>query len=426
MLRRQKTAGVVPDPYSNRSSARNSGASLQLVSSATIGQKPPRTARPTRHHPSPQKPSLTKAENTKLFELHQIFGCHWKQISENFPGKNDNTIKNLFFAQIRKSLRKAKKLSQNFSSPEAVNNLKPRVLSSFLMKELALPEDLRNSEKSFPWLSPSSIMVRQFIIFFAFLKPSELQTINDQKLTKIIDFIFSELEEMNKLYCESREVVNPPPPHVSGINGQTTESMIQRTVSMRMLAGEFRFHLKRIENDLRGLNPDKSYLIESFEKMSDLSSKISNILKANSESKNEMRELATELSLLEHISQPLPPLPLNLPPTQITVGEDSFLPRGVAPLFPAENVRARASQEIMRHSFIDNEDMFRNPLKDEFARGSLRWMEGSTPNRTDLGGLDFGGDRDLRGSFEKKSGLELMRINSRFSGTGTGRESFKK
>ena len=63
------------------------------------------------------KPNLSKSKWTeenskKLFELHTKYGSHWKEISQHFDGRTDNSVKNQFFALVRKSLRRISKFLQ--------------------------------------------------------------------------------------------------------------------------------------------------------------------------------------------------------------------------------------------------------------------------------------------------------------------------
>lgn len=327
-----------------------------------ISKQPKQIRERWTHHLSPRvnRLALSKAENGRLFELHQVLGCHWKQISEHFAGKTDNHIKNLFFAQIRKSLRKARKLSSKGNAPDFINSIKPKVLSNFVTKELAVPEDLRMPDRTLPWLSSSTILVRHFIIHFAYLRPADLHSLGDPRLTKLIDFVLSQLEEANVKYCESKEVTAPPQ-QSSMINPTATESQILRTSSMRLLANEFRFHLNTAEKDLQCSNPDKVYLTDAFEKIGNLALQISAMLKGSGESKNELKELSKRFSS----SDAKPLLQDDVLPPEANSLNGKFI----------KNSRVSLDNRL---SFVDLEDNFRVvPKPDENSRVNFK-MEDST------------------------------------------------
>ena len=59
-------------------------------------------------------------------------GNKWKKISNNFPGRTDNSIKNQFFSIVRKSMRNARKLLGKSENTAIINQIKPKVLSQFI------------------------------------------------------------------------------------------------------------------------------------------------------------------------------------------------------------------------------------------------------------------------------------------------------
>ena len=60
------------------------------------------------------EPSLTNLELTendinKLFKLQKELGNKWSRISEEFPGRSENLLKNAFYSTIRRNIRKFNK-----------------------------------------------------------------------------------------------------------------------------------------------------------------------------------------------------------------------------------------------------------------------------------------------------------------------------
>ena len=86
------------------------------------------------HHLNPNlnKKKWKIEENKKLFKLHYKFGNKWKIISEYFPGRTDNIIKNQFFSLVRKSLRISRKYLGKNSNTNLINKIKPKALSQFI------------------------------------------------------------------------------------------------------------------------------------------------------------------------------------------------------------------------------------------------------------------------------------------------------
>lgn len=162
------------------------------------------------HYLSPnlKKEALGKEENQKLFRLHGEYGSRWKIISESFCGRTDNNIKNQFFALIRKSLRRARKAGQNEVSSEPmnlINVIKPKMLSLFLSKEIAMPElDGVPPPSGLTWMK-NPLLVRDFISFFAFTKHTDIVAISDERVCKVISTVLSKLTQMNEQYCSQKQ-----------------------------------------------------------------------------------------------------------------------------------------------------------------------------------------------------------------------------
>lgn len=70
--------------------------------------------------PNLNQEKWTLKETARLFELHQNKGSVWKEISNEFPGRTDNFIKNQFFSLIRRGLRR---LVRFLNVPKSQNNI---------------------------------------------------------------------------------------------------------------------------------------------------------------------------------------------------------------------------------------------------------------------------------------------------------------
>lgn len=152
-------------------------------------------------------------ENKKLFKFHEEYGSKWKQISLNFPGRNDNEVKNQFFSIVRKSLRKARRFVLTNQNKTNVNAIKPKVLSNIVFKFLDLPISLISSRESvseeFQFLFRKPISLKDFVFFFAFSNGGEnLIEVND-KVARVVEFILQSLHNQNEEYIRSK--INRPP-----------------------------------------------------------------------------------------------------------------------------------------------------------------------------------------------------------------------
>lgn len=126
------------------------------------------------------KPSLVKEkwsaeQNELLFGLHRQLGSKWKEIGQQFPNRSDNTIKNQFFSLVRKSLRKACRMTGITAYLRSLDTIRPKILSEFLVS----PSNGR-SDSNLPFMSLNDIIYR-----FAFTKvPIPLQQSDFRNLLK--------------------------------------------------------------------------------------------------------------------------------------------------------------------------------------------------------------------------------------------------
>lgn len=116
-----------------------------------------------RHGP----PTLTAAELPRLFELHRLLGCRWRLISRSFPGRSDNQVKNAFFACMRKALRRMARLSANPGATRAVQRVKPRTLSAFMLELMELPCEVPLPEPAPTWLRQRCVAPAELVASFA-------------------------------------------------------------------------------------------------------------------------------------------------------------------------------------------------------------------------------------------------------------------
>ena len=151
------------------------------------------------HQLSPElkKDKWSSEDSIKLFEFHRNFKNKWKNIAEQFPGRTDNNIKNQFFSVVRKALRKACKILGNYSNTNAINKIKPKVLSNYM----AMDFEVNTNEGS---SSNLKISLNQFVQKFAFTKYEELiknLTSNDMiVIRQCIDY----LNRLNESYMRKK------------------------------------------------------------------------------------------------------------------------------------------------------------------------------------------------------------------------------
>ena len=127
----------------------------------------------------------TFEENKLLLTIYKNKKNHWKEISKEIPNRNDNSIKNQFFALIRKGLRKAYKSIGLTDNTNKVNTIKPKILLDFFDKTLVY-----QINDSFEQLKMSSIIEE-----FALNEFQKNLTENPQ-MKEIIEFLIKELNSM--------------------------------------------------------------------------------------------------------------------------------------------------------------------------------------------------------------------------------------
>ena len=89
-------------------------------------------------------------EGIKIFDAHRKFGNKWADITTLLPGRTDNTIKNYFYATVRRHLRKLNKCLRASKFWDAFNIEQKQVKISFLTEALETGElnyfDIRTIE----------------------------------------------------------------------------------------------------------------------------------------------------------------------------------------------------------------------------------------------------------------------------------------
>jgi Myb-like DNA-binding domain len=86
--------------------------------------------------PETRKREWTHDEEMIIFNYQQQYGNQWSEIAKFLIGRSDNTIKNHFYATIRRKLRK-----YNKNNPPIRESLKDVMNNKDLVKKLiAIPE----------------------------------------------------------------------------------------------------------------------------------------------------------------------------------------------------------------------------------------------------------------------------------------------
>ena len=78
--------------------------------------------------------------------IHRGYNNHWKKIAKHFNGRTDNIVKNQFFAILRKYFRKMFKLFFQEEKLILINEIKPKILSEFLLCAISIQNDLLKKE----------------------------------------------------------------------------------------------------------------------------------------------------------------------------------------------------------------------------------------------------------------------------------------
>ncbi len=153
------------------------------------------------NHLSPRlvKSQWTLSENMKLLELHRRMKNRWKQITKNFKGRTDNSIKNQFFSLVRKGLRKASKIVQRASNTKEINKIKPKVLSKVMNQNLTLPVHLQiKNRQKHRWVNEGAVDLTEFIYTFSI--SSNLHTEISEYDQMIIEFILDWIKSLKFAY----------------------------------------------------------------------------------------------------------------------------------------------------------------------------------------------------------------------------------
>lgn len=179
-----------------------------------------------RMSPDLDRSKWTSEDSQKLFELHSKFTNRWKLITEIFPGRTDNSVKNQFFSMIRKALRKACKIIGATSNTSAINRIKPKILASYLCLEYSIKFDDRPEDVV-------TISLRDFIIKFAFTPYRELLIDLKERDFEIIDKCVKYLYQLNEKYVQKKQLkacqkLAILQRHNSGYSGQLTQLSISQ------------------------------------------------------------------------------------------------------------------------------------------------------------------------------------------------------
>ena len=137
----------------------------------------------------------TFEENKLLLNIYHLKKNRWKEISKEIPFRSDNSIKNQFFALVRKGLRKAYKAIGLTDNTNKVNTIKPKVLLDFFDSHLIYKtedysEELEMSKiiedfalnKRYQFLDENERMKEIIIFFIKHL--NEMKFFNQQLLYK--------------------------------------------------------------------------------------------------------------------------------------------------------------------------------------------------------------------------------------------------
>lgn len=57
-------------------------------------------------NPEISRQGWTETEKNKILELHVIYGNRWSKIAQHLEGRTDNAVKNFFYSNLRKKMRK--------------------------------------------------------------------------------------------------------------------------------------------------------------------------------------------------------------------------------------------------------------------------------------------------------------------------------
>ena len=111
---------------------------------------------------------MDRRRKWSLLDLQVCNQTQWKSLTKFFPGKTDNSIKNQFFATVRKGLRKAMKLTRIGANSSIVNRFRPKIISSIFGESLEIPANLLIEEISPIWISNGKTNLKMMISFIVF------------------------------------------------------------------------------------------------------------------------------------------------------------------------------------------------------------------------------------------------------------------
>ena len=160
------------------------------------------------HHLNPDlnKSKWILEENKKLFKLHHKFGNKWKIISEYFPGRTDNIVKNQFFSLVRKSLRISRKYLGKNSNTHLINKIKPKALSQFINHIITvdIPGDKNNGYK----IIKRKILINEFLQKFAFYNFKDISHQLNKEDSIIITELLKLMMTINKNYERKKKMAS--------------------------------------------------------------------------------------------------------------------------------------------------------------------------------------------------------------------------
>jgi hypothetical protein len=84
--------------------------------------------------PNCRKREWTEEEDAVIFNYQQKFGNNWSKIAQFLVGRSDNTIKNHFYATIRRKLRKFNKMSTEKINKSLKDVINDKELVKFLIE----------------------------------------------------------------------------------------------------------------------------------------------------------------------------------------------------------------------------------------------------------------------------------------------------
>src|SRR5574343_1649995 len=84
--------------------------------------------------PNCRKREWTEEEDAIIFNYQQKIGNNWSKISQFLVGRSDNTIKNHFYATIRRKLRRYNKMGQDKINLPVKEIIKDKELVRMLME----------------------------------------------------------------------------------------------------------------------------------------------------------------------------------------------------------------------------------------------------------------------------------------------------